>query len=921
MKKLFITSIVTLLLFSLLAIGASAAVLPGDVNNDGKADIRDAATILQYLEGKKVECLADTIDVNGDGKIDTADAEYILKNLTHHPGTAFFTGFACAHSLKKVEGSPATYESTGITEHWTCEKCRLIFKDSEGKILITSAATVAPALPASQGLELVLNSDSRSYTVTDIGTCTDTDIVIPFTHEGLPVTGIGEHAFDASEIKSVFIPSSIKTIGNDAFYYCEYLESVRLPEGLVTIGERAFARTAIKSIKIPKTVESIGASVLEGTYLEAIDVADGNANYTDAGNCLIEKATKTLIAGTLASVIPTDGSVTVIGNDAFADLLELMNIVIPDGVTRIGDFAFGGCMSLSSINIPEGVVEIGEGAFIGCSGIEALTLPSTLKKIGSSAFGAMYEVREVIIPAGVTEITGNPFYECYNLESITVEKGNSYYHSAGNCLIETATKTLISGTHKSIIPADGSVTAIGYEAFASLDFLSAITIPNSVTKIGERAFANNWSLETFIFKGTEEEWNAVVKGDDWNEYCPFTEITFDTSHTHSIATVPGTPAGERTFGTTDYVYCTTCSEVISEKDLILPLGIENPDYYASNWGYEYLGTLPNGENLQKFYKDLDKEISDFHVNTDRVADKNGHLNQVYYNVYGLTDSEAKVVFKLYKDDHPLYYWIAKGISYYPSTSFLVGVDTNYRDGSVRKYYNNLIYAKAAEYLMLTVGETSEYQIALILNDAICINASYSYKPGTTIPESAEWAHSIVGIIEKNTGVCESYTEVFGLLLNFAGIENIRVTGTAGGDHAWNLVKLDDGEWYWVDVTWNDINWDIYGAYHIYFAVTDTEEMPNKIGRWTFGEPTFFFNEHIPGTNYNYSLDYNPVLPERADVPFDYDDTMVYDTFFYEGTQYMVIGYDTVYCSLWWGINSTPPETLIYNGREYKVIVD
>ena len=774
---------------------------------------------------------------------------------------------------------------------------------------------------SSKGLEFKLISDGTAYSVIGIGTCTDTDIVIPATYNGLPVTEISFSAFESTEITGVYVPSSVKTIKRHAFAYCEYLETITLSEGLQTIKEYAFASTAIKSITLPASLELVEAFAFEYTLLESIEVADGNRNYIVAGNCLIEKATKTLVAGCLSSVIPADGSIAVIGDGAFSGFVDLQSIVIPDGVTKIGDYAFGSCMSLESINIPEGVVELGTGAFIGCSGIETLILPSTLKKIGDAALGAMYEVREVVIPAGVTEIYGNPFYECINLESIKVEEGNEFYHAEGNCLIETATKTLISGCYTSVIPADGSVTAIGYEAFASLDLLSAITIPNSITKIGERAFANSWSLETFIFKGTEAEWDAVVKGDDWNQDCPFTEVIFDTSHTHSTVTVSGTPAGERTFGTTDYVYCSTCSEVFSEATVILPLGIENPDYYAGNWGYEYLATLPNGANMQELYKDIDKVVKSFHIDTNLVPTEKGWLDQVYYNVYGLSDEEAKTVYKIYKDDHPLYYWLYKSISYYSETSLLITVDPDYRDPSVRKYYNELIYSKAAEYLMLAIGETSEYQIALALNDAICLNATYSYIPGTTTPEKASWAHSIIGIIEKNTGVCESYTEVYSLLLNFVGIENIRVTGDAGGAHAWNLVKLDDGKWYWVDVTWNDINWDIYGAYHIYFAVTDTEEMPNKIGRWTFGEPTFFFNEHIPGTNYNYSLDYNPVLPERADVPFDYDDTMVYDTFFYEGTQYMVIGYDTVYCSLWWGINSTPPETLIYNGREYKVIVD
>ena len=82
MKKLLI-SLLAIFFFSFIALtGASAASPAGDVNGDGEVNIRDAATILSYLEGRSVVCRADAIDTNGDGKIDTADVEYLLKHLT-----------------------------------------------------------------------------------------------------------------------------------------------------------------------------------------------------------------------------------------------------------------------------------------------------------------------------------------------------------------------------------------------------------------------------------------------------------------------------------------------------------------------------------------------------------------------------------------------------------------------------------------------------------------------------------------------------------------------------------------------------------------------------------------------------------------------------------------------------------------------
>ena len=67
---------------------------------------------------------------------------------------------------------------------------------------------------------------------------------------------------------------------------------------------------------------------------------------------------------------------------------------------------------------------------------------------------------------------------------ITVADGNTVYHSAGNCLIETESKTLVLGCKNSVIPTDGSVTSIGEYAFYGCTSFTSVTIPSSVTSIG-----------------------------------------------------------------------------------------------------------------------------------------------------------------------------------------------------------------------------------------------------------------------------------------------------------------------------------------------------------------------------------------------------------------------------------------------------
>ena len=140
-------------------------------------------------------------------------------------------------------------------------------------------------------------------------------------------------------------------------------------------------------------------------------------------------------------------------------------------VTVIGDSAFRWCKEFESVTIGNGVRSIGEFAFFGCINLMSIIIPDSVTFIGEQAFSS-----------------------CDQLASMMVSTGNPVYHSAGNCLIETESKTLIAGCKNSVIPDDGSVIIIGDSSFSGCTSLTGIEIPDSVTLIGECAFSGCDSL-------------------------------------------------------------------------------------------------------------------------------------------------------------------------------------------------------------------------------------------------------------------------------------------------------------------------------------------------------------------------------------------------------------------------------------------
>ena len=294
------------------------------------------------------------------------------------------------------------------------------------------------------------------------------------------VTTIGDEAFYGSSVTEIVIPASVTTIGEQIFYGCRNLQSVSLLPSMESIGSNMFREcTSLESITIPSSVTSIGEyAFFQCTSLESI---------------------------TLPS------SLERIEDDAFEYCSGLKSISIPASVTYIGSYAFSGCSSLQSITIPASVADIGSGAFSGCSCLSvvvdgananylsdngvlyskdrteillnqvssgAVVISDSVTTIGAGAFAGNSGITSLSIPDSVTYIGSGAFANCENLTEITI---------AINDNLEVRSSFI--GTPAHITIQTGS-TQIPDGMFDGCDAITGITIPETVTHIGQYAFAN-----------------------------------------------------------------------------------------------------------------------------------------------------------------------------------------------------------------------------------------------------------------------------------------------------------------------------------------------------------------------------------------------------------------------------------------------
>ncbi len=409
-------------------------------------------------------------------------------------------------------------------------------------------------------------------------------------------------------------------IGDSAFQYCKFLNSIVLPEGLIEIGAWAFHSTAIEEIELPNTLRIIGDYAFWFLNLKKIHLSEN-----------LESLGIETFGGTEIRTVLLPDSLVSIGSGCFADS-KLTSINIPKNVQKIGGEAFKECELLQTIDVAQGnknyvsydgilynfsgtniisvpnmisgniilpnsLQEIEDSAFYGCKELQSITLPLNLKSIGRSAFVFCTGLKSMIIPDSVKQVDDGCFTACSSLETVVIGKE-----------IKSISEGMFANcTNLDTVVFNGEVNEILYSAFSGCNF-ETFMIPESVVYIGGEAFAGCQRLKSFyisetvdyigtaVLRGCNNLSNIVVDENNTN-FTSKDGILYNDSFTEVVIVPPNIgPSVMIQEGVTelrDYEF----RDCVKLERVVLPNTLEFIGY-ASFLGCHQLSDISVGDNIK-----------------------------------------------------------------------------------------------------------------------------------------------------------------------------------------------------------------------------------------------------------------------------------------------------------------------------------
>ncbi len=562
---------------------------------------------------------------------------------------------------------------------------------------------------------------------------------------------IEKNAFSSSDFVSITIPASVEQIDYGAFSWRGRLKEVSLSEGLKKIGKSVFYQcTSLETILIPSSVTEIEEGCFNGCQsLAEIRVAPGNPVFTVIDGALINLRDNVLVAYPAAY-----------GAETFT---------VPEFVTRIGECAFGDAKGLKHVVFPEGLLEIGSLAFAGCIDLMEANLPNSLKELGAVAFSECRNLVAVNIPWGITRLA-------YTFDGTALTKLNipgTVIYISGFSGMDNLTEV--------ILPS--SVEEISYMSFHNNKNLVSVTVPASVTKIGDAINAFDDNAEGFYLK--------VDAGSYAEQWCIENGVRY----------IVNTPAAANT--------------AASDRET----AVSRPPVAA---------TGPLAEFAAAFAQHADALEESFEIPCTQ------ELQELLFQECSIKDTKYISAIStgagMYK------------FSYQNNTDSIKFVDCKYYEGKriVNAWKNHSeadLTPREQETLVAArrmVGgiNGTELQKEKAVHDILCQHVTY-YDDGTSREHNEN--DCAVGAILNGRADCDGYSDAFYLLGSLTGLEVRLVKGDAVPDpdqlrlsyegHVWNLIHVN-GKWVMLDVTWDDREED--GICYTYFNTGTAMEAKKHI---------------------------------------------------------------------------------------------
>ena len=361
---------------------------------------------------------------------------------------------------------------------------------------------------------------------------------------------------DCVSLVNFTLPATVTKIYENAFENAA-LTSITLPDGLTTVGKMAFYGNKFTTVNIPATLSSIGAGAFANCQNIMEFTVDSNNSWykTDAnlvetnkafvgslfnveGDLLYFPAAKTVEGGIFdlseydvtfgeyafagakgLKAIKLPETMTTIPAYAFAES-GILAIEIKSHITSIGDHAFYNCKDLVNLSMTDSITSIGNYAFYGCESLKTVTLPGEITKISNYAF-ANSGLTSIAIPESVTQIADGAF----------------------------------SNTHLTSITIPSNVTTIGPRAFYNNMYLTEIILPETAIKVAGYAFANTAVEELVIYEGFE------VQGDMGGTGSVGDAIEGDYAFAYNLQLKEVTFMGEATLQKFAFKGCTALEKV------------------------------------------------------------------------------------------------------------------------------------------------------------------------------------------------------------------------------------------------------------------------------------------------------------------------------------------------------------------------